>query len=90
MASLLDVVEDQQHVGATSPNQSGAPLKFVEPVKRWAKAEVDAIEAWLSDMAPQVDVYNGTIDEFIDSLIEQRRAVLATAESLRAELDDGI
>jgi hypothetical protein len=59
-------------------------------VKRWAKAEVDAIEAWLSDMAPQVDVYNGTIDEFIDSLIEQRRAVLATAESLRAELDDGI
>jgi hypothetical protein len=37
-----------------------------------------------------VDVYNGTIDEFIDSLIEQRRAVLATADSLRAELDDGI
>jgi hypothetical protein len=32
VASLLDVVEDQQHVGATSPNQSGAPLKFVEPV----------------------------------------------------------
>jgi len=31
VASLLDVVEDQQHVGATSPNQSGAPLKFVEP-----------------------------------------------------------
>jgi hypothetical protein len=23
VASLLDVVEDQQHVGATSPNQSG-------------------------------------------------------------------
>jgi hypothetical protein len=31
VASLLDVVEDQQHVGATSPNQSGTPLKFVEP-----------------------------------------------------------
>jgi hypothetical protein len=30
VASLLDVVRDQQHVGATSPNQSGAPLNFVE------------------------------------------------------------
>jgi hypothetical protein len=41
-------------------------------------------------MAPEVDAHNGTIDEFIDSLIEQRRAVLTTAESLRAELEDGI
>jgi hypothetical protein len=32
VASLLDVVEDQQHVGATGPNQSTAPLKFVEPL----------------------------------------------------------
>jgi hypothetical protein len=59
-------------------------------VKSWAKAEVETIEAWLSDMAPQVDVYNDTIDEFIDSLIEQRRAVLATAETLRTELENGI
>jgi hypothetical protein len=61
-----------------------------DEVKLWAKAEIDTIEAWLSDMAPQVDGYNGTIDEFIDSLIENRRTVLTTAESLRAELEDGI
>jgi hypothetical protein len=36
-------------------------------VKIWAKGEIDTIEAWLSDMAPQVDAYNVMIDEFIDS-----------------------
>ena len=30
------------------------------------------------------------IVEFVGSLIEQRRAVLATVETLRAELEDGI
>jgi len=30
VASLLDVVRDQHHVGATSPTQSGAPLKIEE------------------------------------------------------------
>jgi phage gp37-like protein len=59
-------------------------------VKTWAKAVIDTIEAWLSDMAADVDAYNGTIDDFIDHLFEQRRTVLATAESLRAELEDGI
>jgi hypothetical protein len=67
-----------------------APATTANEVKIWAKSEINTIEAWLSDMAPEVDAYNGTIDEFIDSLIEQRRAVLATAESLRAELEDGI
>jgi hypothetical protein len=37
VASLLDVVEDQQHVGATSPHRlrhqpQCTPLKFEEPV----------------------------------------------------------
>jgi len=31
VASLLDVVRDQQHDGATSPTQSGTPLKIEEP-----------------------------------------------------------
>jgi hypothetical protein len=59
-------------------------------VKIWAKGEVDTVEAWLSDMAPEVDAYNGTIDEFVGSRIEQRRAVLATVETPRAELENGI
>jgi hypothetical protein len=67
-----------------------SPATTANEVKTWAKAEIDTIEAWLSDMAPDVDAYNGTIDDFIDHLVEQRRAVLATAESLRAELEDGI
>jgi hypothetical protein len=66
------------------------PATSANEVKTWAKAEIDTIEAWLSDMAPDVDAYNGTIDEFIDDLVEQRRAVVATAESLRNELEDGI
>jgi hypothetical protein len=66
------------------------PGTTANEVKIWAKAEIDTIEAWLSDMAFQVDAYNVTIDEFIDSLVEQRCTVLATAESLRAELEDGI
>jgi len=37
VASLLDVVRDQQHAGATSPNPlrnepHSAPLKFEEPL----------------------------------------------------------
>lgn len=67
-----------------------APATTANEVKIWAKSEIDNIEAWLSDMSPAVDTYNGTIDAFIDGLVEQRRLVLATAESLRAELKDGI
>jgi hypothetical protein len=43
-----------------------------------------------SDMSPQVDAYNEAIDEFVGSLIVQRRAVLAPVETLRAELENGI
>jgi hypothetical protein len=75
---------------AISLAKTFAPATTANEVKIWAKSEIDNIEAWLSDMSPEVDTYNGTIDEFIDSLVEQRRVVLATAESLRAELEDGI
>jgi hypothetical protein len=66
------------------------PATTADEVKIWAKSEIDNIEAWLSDMSPEVDTYNRTVDAFIGSLVEQRRRVLATAESLRAELKDGI
>jgi hypothetical protein len=75
---------------AISLDKTFASGTTANDVKIWAKSEIDTIEAWLSDMAPELHAYNGTIDEFIDSLIEQRRAVLATAESFRAELEDGI
>jgi len=45
VASLLEVVRDQQHDGATSPTQSGTPLKIEEPpylarFEQWVDAKL--------------------------------------------------
>jgi hypothetical protein len=75
---------------AISLTKTFTPATTADEVKIWAKSEIDNVEARLSDMSAEVDTYNGKIDKFIDSLVEQRRMVLTTTESLRAELEDGI
>jgi hypothetical protein len=93
-AGLRATVDDGRRWGSEGPKitlaKTFTTATSTDEVKTWAKTEVDTIEAWLSDMTPQVNVYNRTFDEFMDDVIESRRAVLASAENLRAELEDGI